>query len=202
MRPDPIRSLLLALAFFSWALPARAADDLATVYAQLHAAMLAGNLDGMLRHASRSKRAEVSAMKGNKQAAQFMAALTPKTYAVTGAGVLPDGRTAELRATAMHALVGPPAPMYGMVKFVAEDGAWKVESVEWSSERPKAPALGLGPAPKPQVPVPEARPAPVERPVAKPTPPAPAIVKSKPSRSGPPCEFKPVMTDEEIERCR
>ena len=208
-----MRLAIAFLAAFFFALPVRAADDPQAVYAKLHAATLAGNIQEMLKYAAASQRAEISAMQGKAEVAKMMSAMLPKTYTVTGAGVNPDGKTAELRASGMHSIMGPPAPMYGLVKFVSEGGEWKVASSEWSSDKPRAaPAPAAAAAPKPAMkvaaaPAAEAKPAgptAAERAEAKRLAQEERDKAEKRRRAElvAQCVIKPVMTDAEIQKCR
>lgn len=209
-----MRLAIAVLAALFLALPARAADDPQAVYAKLHAATLAGNIQEMLKYAGASQRAEISAMQGKAEVAKMMSAMLPKTYTVTSAGVNPDGKTAELRASGMHAIVGAPAPMYGLVKFISEGGEWKVASSEWSSDKPRA---------SPSVPAAAAAPKPDRRiaaaPAAEATPAGPSAAeraaakrlaqeerdkaeKRRHDALVAQCVIKPVMTDAKIAKCR
>jgi len=204
-----MRLAIAAMTALLLALPARAADDLQTVYAKLHAASLKGDIATMAKFASAAKRAEVTALPAGAETAKLMSGMLPRTYSVTSAGVNPDGKTGELKATGMHALFGPPKPMYGVVKFISEGGAWKVDRSEWSSDKQtaSAPMLVLAQAKPAAAPVAAAKPA---APAAAPSADAKRqaqlererLEKRRRDALVALCVIKPVMSDAEIEKCR
>jgi hypothetical protein len=209
---------LLALAALFGA-AARADDDPEMVYRKLHRAALAADLDGMLKYSTEARRAEISSKAGSQVAVRMMGALLPKTFKVVRASISPNGGAAELRATGMHALVGAPAPMYGTVSLLKESGEWRVDRLEWSSDKPlgfdgAAKTVKPRPAPPQQTAQaaepkaeekPEAKPPAAEKPAPKAeletAKPAPPPEEKKAAAKPRPCVIKPVMTDEDFSAC-
>jgi hypothetical protein len=187
-----IRSIAAVILVLSSA-AAGAADEPEAVYRKLHDATLAGNVDEMLKYASAAQRAELSALPERGTALKFLATMMPKSYAITSRVLGPDGKTARILATGAHSSMGRTEPMYGEISLRKEAGEWKVDQWAWSNDMPddEAPApsrppgtAGGGPgAPKPAA---AARKEPTLR-----------RVEPKPE-----CMIKPVMSDEDIERCR
>jgi hypothetical protein len=84
--------------------------------------------------------------------------------------------------------------VYGTVKMLMENGEWKVDDVNWSNDKP-----AILSAPKPAAPPPAAeKGAALTKSVQ--------AVGSAPGRklgeAKPECVYKPVMTAEDMERCR
>jgi hypothetical protein len=95
---------------------------------------------------------------------------------------------------------GAKEPMYGRVKMVMESGEWKVDELAWSNDKPSAadlvPAVAAPPAAAVK-PVTASKPAPKAVAPAPAPRPAPKLGEAKPE-----CVYKPVMSNEDIERCR
>lgn len=192
----------LALAFMLvLPLAAPAQEPPESVYARLHAAALAANSEAALAHATKARQAELAGMSKAEKDAFFrmMAGLMPRTYTVTGKQVAPGGRSAVLRATGTGEFMGR-GQMYAEVKFQLEGSAWKVDTWEWTSTPPAgqmaAPAAATpaiaGSSSRPQAKAPS-------RPVQTPTAAPPRKLGAQADTQ---CVYKPVMTEEDLEKCR
>ena len=172
---------------------AAAADDIEAVYAKLHAAALARNVDEMMKYATEARRNELETTPDKEPVVALMSATMPKAYRVTGKAYSPDGAAAQLRASGLSGMVGMGEQlMYGVMDFTKEKGEWKVDKWSWSSDRPVAPP-GFVRAPEPRGGEPQAK----AREVVKEVPaPVLSIEKSKPQ-----CMIKPVMTDADLRAC-
>ena len=170
---------------------AAAADDIEAVYAKLHAAALARNVDEMMRYATEARRNELETTPDKEPVVALMTATMPKTYRVTGKAFSPDGDAAQLRASGLSGMVGMGEQLvYGVMDFTREKGEWKVDRWSWSSERPVAPPGFV----RTQEPRSEAKKGPEP---AKAAPgPVLSVEKSKPQ-----CVIKPVMSDAELRVC-
>ena len=180
---------------------AMAADEPDAVYAKMHAAALAHDLQA------------VRACTAEAERATLVVPELPKSYRLTGKALRRDGKAVELRAVGTADSVGLGyTQMFGVVRLVREDGEWKVERLAWSTERPGeypegyVVVEGETPLPRassePQVPrfaLPQPAP---ERsrllnPKRAPEPPREPRFGVEPR----PCEIKPVMTDEDLRAC-
>lgn len=170
---------------------AGAADEPDAVYRKLHDATLAGNVDEMLKYASASQRADIAALPDRRTALKFLSTMMPKAYAITSKVLGPDGKTARILATGAHNVMGKTQPMYGEISLRKEAGEWKVDQWGWSNDRPDDTALVRpGPAPAP---------ARAAKPAGVAAPKEPTLRRAETKAD---CVFKPVMTDEDLERCR
>ncbi|MDH5264320.1 MAG: hypothetical protein OEX21_06195, partial [Betaproteobacteria bacterium] len=188
------------------------AVNLQDVFRNYHKAVLATNLDDVLKWSVKSRSdafAKASAAERN-EAMAFTVKSTPKTYKVTGSIIEPNGRDATLYLSADVTDKGKTEPLYGSVVFEKEGSTWKVAAAGWSRiQSPAAARQGTAAAAEPAPPsTPAARLAPTA-PVAQPKPARSRseAATTKPAaptlqQSTPPCVYKPVMTDEEIARCR
>jgi hypothetical protein len=182
-----------------------AADEPEVVYGKFHRAIAAGNLEEMMRHAPAARRAEVAAMSAAQKDAQIkmLSMLMPKAFTLVAKRFAPGGRNARLIVTGPGETViagGAREPMYGRVRMVQEGGEWKVDEIAWSNEPPSAgevgPAVVTPPGAAAAKPVSASRQAPrTAAPAA--LPPARKLGEAKPD-----CVYKPVMTNEDMERCR
>ena len=173
-------------------LVALAQEPIESVYAKLHAASLAANSEAALAYATAARKAELAGKSKEEKDGFFklMAAMMPRMYTVTGKQVAPDGRSAVLRATGMGEFMGK-QQMYAEVNFRLEGGSWKVDTWQWTGDRPTTP---MAEPPRPAAPAKAAQ-RPVQAPSAPPT--------TKPvRRSESACVYKPVMTDEDMAKCR
>jgi hypothetical protein len=197
------RKTAVFLALAAVLVAARAADSPEAVYAKLHAAALARNLDAMRLYATEAQRAELIVPE------------LPKTYRVTGKAARRDGKAVELRASGTADTVGLGyTQMFGVIGLIKEKGEWKVERLSWSTQRPgEYPegyviVQGAAPEPRssgePQTPRFSVPPSPPERshlvtrkPVEEPKP----QEQRKPGTEPAPCVIKPVMTDADLRAC-
>lgn len=206
MKPT-LAAVLLFVALAPAALPLRAADEPEVVYARFHRAVLAGNLAAMKRDGTAAGGAEIDRMPPAQAKAilEFMRKLMPKDYSITGKDINPNGVSATLRATAKAADVpgGGAGAVRGTIRMLKEGGAWKVEQSNW--EAAQAGGVPIPPdvlkamlAPKPEQKARSAAP-------AKKTPVVGSLDAAPERKLGaakPPCVYKPVMTNEDIENCR
>jgi hypothetical protein len=193
-------TLLLALLFFCGA--ALAADDPEAVYAKVHAAALAQDLEAMRAYVAEAERETLVLPE------------VPKAYRLTGKAARKDGEAVELRATGTADSVGLGyTQIFGVIGLVKEQGHWRVERLSWSTERPgEYPegyvlVSGLAPEPRPSSTTGQPRftlpPSPPERsrlynprhPDEKPDERVLRIERSRP------CEIKPVMSDDDLRAC-
>jgi hypothetical protein len=183
-------------------------------YGKFHRAIAAGDLNEMLRYAPAARRAEMQGLSpAQKEASvKMMQMMLPRAFTLVSKTLAPDGRTARLVVSGPgeSLMGGKPEMMYGKVAMVTEKGEWKVDEVSWSNDRPSAaggaPAARPAAAPAPAAAAPgrrsDAPQAPAQsRPAPQPrtAPPAPARPLGAAKQE---CVFKPVMTDEDRERCK
>src|SRR5689334_16499902 len=196
---------LFAGMLFAAAFAAAAADGPDIVYGKFHRAIASGNLEEMMRYAPAARRAEVATMSPAQKDAQIkmLSMMMPKAFTLLDKRVAPDGRSARLVVTGPGETViagGAKEPMYGRVKMVLESGEWKVDELAWSNEKPTAAETGpamAAPNAAAAKPVAASRPAPKAVTPAAAPPPARKLGEAKPE-----CVYKPVMSNEDIERCR
>lgn len=201
-------------------------DDPAAVYRNFHQAMIDADMDGMRKWGTKAKGDELAAASAveKKMMLGLMASMTPKTYQVKSSEVSADGSKATLYLSAEQVDKGKTETVLATVTLLKEGGAWKVDLSSWGGSQPSGPApqsAAAKPAaaepPKPvavELPKQAAAPTPAARlapaaPVAQPRsapsrseaaaakPAAPTLQQSKP-----PCIYKPVMSDEDLARCR
>lgn len=206
--------------------PQAVADDPEVVYRRFHEAIVARDVAEMRKWSAAKLGAVIDAGSAveNKMAIAMAAGTMPKTYSVAGTELSPDGASATLRLAPGGTQGGE--KLSGTAKLVKEGGGWKVLSYEWTQEwsmgskpavaTPKpAAAEPVKPAEAPQPPKPAAASAPaaVPAPPAAPAPQPKAAPRRSESTAGKPaaptlqqakpaCVYKPVMTDEDIARCR
>ena len=208
-------ALMACMTFAAGNAAAGTAEDLQTIYRNYHKAVLANDINEMLKWSVKWRSdafAKISASeKGD--AVAFAAKSTPKTYKMTGWIIEPNGRDATLYLSSDVTDKGKTETFYGSVVFENEGGSWKVAAAGWG--RVQSPyATRQGAAANPAA----AEPATSPTPAAKSTPGAPValpkLVRSRSEaamatpaapiqqQSKPPCVYKPVMTDEDIALCR
>jgi hypothetical protein len=193
-----LRSLLVFLPLLLAASPAAALEEPDAVYGRFHRAVIAGEFDELLRYAPDAQKAELMALSTAQRSAQLkmIASLMPRAYTLRNKDVAPDGQSARLAVSGTGtALAGEkPETLYGKIRMVVLRGEWKVASADWSPNEPKA--------------APAAKPAPTPAAASRPAGRSPVVggLGSEPERKlgvqKPPCEFKPVMTAEDLENCR
>lgn len=192
---------LALVALLLASLTAGAADEPDAVYAKLHAAALAHDLETVRSFTAEAERATLVVPE------------LPQTYRLTGKAVRKDGNAVELRATGTADSVGLGyTQMFGVIRLVKETGDWKVERLSWSTQRPgEYPegyelVQGAAPLPRssaePQVPRFTLPPSPPERSrLFNPKPPADQAERASTIERSRPCEVKPVMTDDDLRAC-
>lgn len=185
--------LFLVLSF------AARAEEPEAVYARFHRAIASANFEEIMRYSPAARRAEMAAMSPAQKEAQLkmFSMMLPRGFTLMSKTVAPNGRRARLFVTGPGEpmMTGTlPQTMYGDVKMVNEGGEWKVEDLAWSNEKPAAAS--------------QARPqAPAARQAGKSGPArtdalAPETPVRKLGTAKQECVYKPVMTAEDMERCR
>jgi hypothetical protein len=200
---------------------ARAIVEPDVVYARFHQGLLAGNVQALLENAAEPLRSELGGLPAAQRDAtmKMLAMNAPASYVLRGKNVAPDGGSARLVLVGSSRTAGGrPETLYGKIQLVTQRGTWRVARAEWDTERP----ADLGAAPPPgAAPSPVAAPPGAPKPAAAPKAAAQALPYTPPPKgSAPmvgsmdaapvrklgqqqePCVFKPVMTAEDLERCR
>ena len=197
----PLLALMACMTFAAGNAAAGTAEDLQAVFRNYHSAVLATDLDEMLKWSVKSRSdafAKASAAERNDAMASAARSM-PKTYKVTGSIIEPNGRDATLYLSAD--VTDKP---YGSVVFEKEGGTWKIAAAGWN--RVQSPAASRATAAEPATPpTPAARLAPAVLPKLARSRGEAAAAKPAMSiqqQSKPPCVYKSVMTNEDIERCR
>lgn len=112
------------------ALPAGGGEP-GKAYMAMHRATLAGDVDAMIKLATKARAAEMAKARKEpdfKMMLEFIKAMEPKeTRVVSGRA---DATRAELQIAGKE---GDGAAMTGTAKLVMEDGAWKIEKVDTKS---------------------------------------------------------------------
>ncbi|HVP08067.1 MAG TPA: hypothetical protein VMT02_00985 [Burkholderiales bacterium] len=203
-RSGALRWLAAALALGA-AMPA-AAQEPEAAYAGYHRAALAGDLADMMRFSDDARRAEVAGMTDAQRAAEakMAGAAMPRAYTVRGRILAPDGKSARVfvQGPGGAPAGGKPETLYGTARMVRQGDEWRVSAIEWSNVDPGIPAQAppASAAAKPA--------APKRGETAAPARGAPVVgsINSEPVRKfgqqKPPCVYKPVMTQEDIDNCR
>jgi len=177
--------IVLAITMSLFASLACAWEEPDQAFAKYHNAVMTGNADEMLRLMPAARRVEVAPRKDTEVRQQN--ASMPAAFALEQKTVSRDGQRAKLYYSAPgEAFPTPKAgAQYGIVRLVLEGGEWRVADHSWAREKP----VEIVPRSQPGrlrdvTPAGPARPAPLMR-VARPD-----------------CSYAPVMSDEEINRCR
>ena len=129
----PLFALMACMAFAASNAAASIAEDLQTVFGNYHKAVLASDLDGMLKWSVKSRSdafAKASAAERN-EAMAFTVKSTPKTYKAKGSIIEPNGRDATLYLSADVTDKGKTEALYGSVVFEKEGDTWKVAAAGW-----------------------------------------------------------------------
>jgi hypothetical protein len=180
---------------------APAADEPEVVYGKYHRAAMSGDIDEMMKWLQASRRTELQgASPATRSAALTLAQhMMPRGFAVQRKSVNPNGRATLVVSGAWDGGQQKLETVYGTIKMVWQGGEWKVDESSWGSEKP---AILLTPKPAPAVEKGAAR-------AAAPTKGAPVVgsmnsaLPVKPlGEAKPECVYKPVMTAEDVERCR
>ena len=191
-----------------FACAALAAGEPDAAYAQYHRAAVSGDLDGVARYSQAAQRAEITRMSPAQRDAnvKMLRAQMPRGFVLRSRSVTPDGKTARLVVSGPAEPVGNEKPemLYGSIRMVLEGGEWKVAESDWNNAPPSA--LQAAPAPNPAA---AAAPKPAGQKATAHAKGGGAVVGS--TSSGPehklgtakePCVYKPVMSAEDLERCR
>jgi hypothetical protein len=180
-----IVALLVTGAAFAW-------EEPDSVYAKFHNAVMTGNAEEMLRLTTSARRADLAGRK-DLELRQTHATL-PAAYALERKTVSRDGQSARLYFSAAgEAFPTPKAgAQYGIVRMALEGGEWKLIDQSWAREKPAE----IAPA---RAQVPEGG---RLRDMTRPAVPAAATKPPLLRIAKPACSFQPVMSDEEIDRCR
>jgi hypothetical protein len=209
--------LSLPLALLPLAGVAAGDDEPEAVYAKFHRAVLTGNVEEMLRQGTEAQRVQMAPMSEEQKKAQLKAigALMPPKYELRAKKVAPDGQSAQLwlSGPGKAPAGGKPETLYATVFLVMQRAEWKVAAAGWSSRDPGLPpnVSETGRDPGPYVPTNTTSPAAAAVQKQRPVSQSPATqpvgsLNSAPERKfgqqKPPCEFKPVMTAEDLENCR
>ena len=112
------------------------AEDPEAVYRRFHAAMVAGDLDAMMRDMPAARHREMAQMpeKDRKTVANMFMAIMPKAITITETTVAADGASAALEARGEgDSLGGGTEEMTGRIHMIIEHGAWKIDTSNWKS---------------------------------------------------------------------
>lgn len=200
----------------AWAAAAQESPE--SVYRKFHDASIAGNIPELVKWGSADVGKDLARMpkEEQKMLIGFMS-MTVKDYTVVGKDISPDGGKATLRLRTKVADKGKVTIHAGTAYLVKEGGAWKVLRSSWGGDQPSNPADNMSALEA--MPAQPARyykekftdglvisdfPSPKsERPAApKPAPAKPAQEAKRDYDYNRDCFIKPVMTDDEIARCR
>jgi hypothetical protein len=190
---------------------ALAAEEPDAAYAQYHRAAVSGDLDGVARYSQAAQRNEIAAMSRAQRDAnvKMLRASMPRGFVLRSKTVARDGRTAHLVVSGPSEPVAgeKPETLYGSIRMVLEGGEWKVAESDWNNTPPPGPQGAPNSAPAAPAAA-GARPA-AQKAAIPARSGGGAVVGS--TSSGPehklgtakePCVYKPVMTAEDMERCR
>lgn len=160
-------------------------------YAKYHNAIMTGNAEEMLRMTTGARRGDLAGRKDIELRQTH--ATTPSAYVLERKTFSRDGQNARLFLSAAgEAFPTPKAgAQYGIVRLALEGGEWKLIDQNWAREKP----VELAPA-RPQV---------LEGGHARDTRPAAAAAPDRGPVlriAKPDCRYEPVMSDEDIQRCR
>lgn len=204
--------LLLALAICLLPLAAFAAEEPEGVFAKYHRAALAGDLDGILEHSLARQRAEIKAVapEHREMALAMVKAMMPRIFTVERKMLEPDKRATLIVSGPWDGGPNGRVQVYGTVRMLMEDGAWKVIGAGWSTEKPEILTARPAPAPAPAT-APQAagtaagKPAPVFAGKGG----APVVGSMEAGSTGrklgtakPECVYKSVMTAQDMENCK
>jgi hypothetical protein len=194
--------LLVAILFMLLPFASLAADEPEVVYGKFHRAVMAGDLEEMLKYGPAQRRAEILGLSASsKEAALRMAQfMMPRAFALNWKTVQANGRAATLIVSGPWADEGTTKleTMYGTVRMLLENGEWKVDEASWSSEKPAIVGAAKPPA--------DGKAAAKAAPAGKAGAPVVGAMEASPGRTlgaaKPECVYKPVMTAQDIENCK
>jgi hypothetical protein len=203
-----MKTALALMAVLLLPLPALAADEPEAVFARYHRALVAGNLDEVLLNAAEQLRTEIKGLSPEQRHAvvKMLASQAPSGYTLRGRKIEPGNEAARLLVSGDRQLdaVRGTETLYGNIRMLRQRGEWRVAAAEWSIHQP----VGFAPAPAAAPPAAAAAPKAAEKiaPPPKGSPPVVGSMDSAPLRklgtAKEPCVYKPVMTAEDMEKCR
>lgn len=187
---------------------AAAQEDPEAVYGKFHRALIAGNINEMTKYGTPGGAADLAKLPPDqvKGVLEMMKKLIPPSYTISAKQPGADANHLTMRASGMGTspFSGKPEPMEGVIQMVKMGGEWKVDQSNWNAGK-----AGAAAAPRAaQAPVstsapvrsaPQTRPAPAKAAAAATTPKASAPVLGTAKEA---CVYKPVMSNEDMERCR
>jgi len=193
--PAILAVLAAALVFLPRAAPA--AEEPEAVYAKFHRAAMAGDVDEMLKYGLARRRAEMQGASGptREAALKLVQFMMPRAFKLENKAVnVKSGRATLTVSGPFEGGRHDMDTVYGTVKMVVENGEWKVDEASWSNDKP--PVLA---AQKPAAP-------PAAGKAAAAAAGAQAVGSTSQIRklgeAKPECVYKPVMTAEDVERCK
>ena len=180
------------------------------VYGKYHQALRVGNLAEARKYvpeAMRTKYADVPAGGERDFMIALLKATHPQSYTVASKKPGSDGKSLTLQASGMGTDLGNGNPqlMAGVILMQKEGADWKVQKADWLTD-PKGPSsarpstLGATVTMEPES-APRKKPA-AAAPRATAAPKAAAAPEPVLRAYRAPCVYKPVMTNEDLERCR
>lgn len=114
---------------------ARAADTPAQVYAKYNKALKAGNFDEMLTYISKKQVANLQkySEEEKQKMFKFLQTSAPEEYQVLKTDVSESSATLHLKGKVLNPFDGQAKMSTGKVKFVKEDGNWKIDKEHWAT---------------------------------------------------------------------
>lgn len=215
-----MRTIAAALLLLLLAPPALAIDEPDAVYARYHRAVVAGDLEEVMRNGIAQTRSEISGLPVAQREAvvKMLASQMPRAFTLLYKNVAPDGQSARLmlRGPGGSVLDAKSETLWGNVQMVLEKGEWRVAVADWSNVPPPSMQSAAGAAAPAAAPATQkaagqkpaaVAPASAQKPVAAPRG-APMVgsINATPERklgmTKEPCVYKPVMTAEDMENCK
>ena len=192
--------LLVTLALLLTPLASLAADEPEVVYGKFHRAAMSGELEEMLRYEPNQRRNEMRGLSESHRdaALKMVQFMMPRAFTLERKMVNANSSKATL-------IVSGPweggrnqmEPVYGTVHMLMENGEWKVDEVNWNSEKP---AILATPKPVPQAPAAKGAVS------GKGAPMVGSMASESPGRklgeAKTECVYKPVMTAQDMENCK
>jgi hypothetical protein len=179
MMRSPAIPWVVAALFLLLPCAVTAQDDPEAVFGKFHRAILAANLDDMIKYGTPGGLTDIAKLPADKrkQVLDAMKSLTPPRYKITGRQLSNDGTKLTLRMTGSGAsMFGVKAdPQDGVTVMVKQGGEWKVDEVNWKDAKGRTAAAPETTSPPPG---------------------------GKLGTADAPCVIKPVMTNADRERCR
>jgi hypothetical protein len=198
-RTLPSLPALAAALFFLLPCPAAAQEEPEAVYRKFHSALIAGNIDELNKYGTPGGAAELAKLPAEqrKGVLDLMKKFIPPSYTITARQPGTDANRLTLRARGMGTSLfgGKPEAMDGEIVMVKMGGEWKVDKSNWNSGKSGATPPRAADAAAPMQSAPQRLPVPSRS--AAPKAPERSMGAAKE-----PCVYKPVMTNEDMERCR